>query len=431
MSSDKTYALIPGQIWDATGTPPFQDRAVLVEDGRIAALMNSSELPRRIKTIRLPDCTLVPGLIDCHVHLSSWMLPSFLAAGVTTVRDVGNDLKWVLARRSYAGRNPSRSPRILCCGPLLDGPTAHWPIMGRSHEDREAIETSVRSVITAGVDAVKLYVNVSKDQMEGAAKVAHESDRHILAHLGTVSGEEAALAGIDEIEHLSGCAAAWIESNDPDIEALCQSLQDGHVITCPTLVVWDRIGRVSDSVFINDKRLSWVHPSFLDAWRHYPWRAGDAQQRLNLQRGVTHVKQCLREMWQRDLPIICGTDTPFPYLIPGFSLHDELALMVDAGLTPDAALRTATSDAASVLRIGHETGTIAVGNKADLLAVQGDPTQDIFDIHNVAAVVHEGNIIDRRKLRRSSNRWGRATSDDPVSRDILGYVNGLRKSGGA
>lgn len=431
MTAERSYALIPGQIWDATGSRPFQDRSVLVEDGRIAALMNSADLPRGIRTIRLPDCTLVPGLIDCHVHLSSWMLPSFLAAGVTTVRDVGNDLKWVLARRSYAGRYPSRSPRILCCGPLLDGATAHWPIMGQSHVDRAAIEDSVRSVIAAGVDAVKLYVNVNEDQMEGATKVAHELDHHILAHLGNVSGEEAALAGIDEIEHLSGCAAAWIESNDTDIEALCQSLMDGRVITCPTLVVWDRIGRVSDSVFINDRRLSWVHPSFLDAWRHYPWRAGDAQQRLILQRGVTHVKQCLREMWRRDLPIICGTDTPFPYLIPGFSLHDELALMVDAGLTPEAALRTATSDAASVLRIGNETGTISVGKKADLLAVQGDPTQDIFDIHNVAAVIHEGSIIDRGKLRRSSNRRGRVACNDPVSRDILGYVNGHRKSGEA
>jgi len=97
--------------------------------------------------------------------------------------------------------------------------------------------------------------------MDGAVRCSHSHSRHILAHLGVVSAEEAAALGIDEIEHLSGCAAAWKESTTEEIDALCDALASNPVITCPTLVVWDRIGRVTDPMFLNDRRLSWVHPA--------------------------------------------------------------------------------------------------------------------------------------------------------------------------
>ena len=123
-------------------------------------------------------------------------------------------------------------------------------------------------------------------------------------------------------------------------------------------------------------------------------------------------------MWQRDMPIICGTDTPFPYLIPGFSLHDELGLMVDAGLTPYAALRAATRDAAVILRMDHDLGSIEPGKVADLVAVRGNPIQDIFNIHNISQVIHNGNLISNNTLRRAVRRMHQKKVNDPVGNDI-------------
>lgn len=416
------YAIIPGQIWDGVEDLPQPDKAVIVEGATIVGVTDANGIPADMEKVPLPDCTLIPGLIDGHVHFCDWMRPAFLAAGVTTIRDVGNDLEWILERRRYAQRYPGRSPRILCCGPLLDGATAHWPIMGRPNADRAEIEASVVSIIAKGVDAVKLYVNVTPDQMEGAVAMSRKHDRHILAHLGSISAEDAAKAGLNEIEHFSGCATVWKHSPYKKIDALCDELTQNDVVMCPTLVVWDRIGRVCDPVYQHDSRLHWVGPAFREAWRYYPWRYETPTPRLDLQRGVVEVRRCLGRMHERNLTVIAGTDTPFPYLIPGFSLHDELGLMVDAGLSPLDALRSATSTAARVMRIDRDAGTVEAGKTADLVAVQGDPTKDIHAVSRVMRVFRSGIPLQWNALRRMSRCHHKKEPADPVSRDILGYI---------
>ncbi|MBI4551435.1 MAG: amidohydrolase family protein [Candidatus Latescibacteria bacterium] len=416
------YALIPDQVWDGLSERPQPDKAVIVEGDLITSVIDSARVPPDVDRVSLPGCTLLPGLIDAHVHFCDWMRPAFLAAGVTTIRDVGNDLAFILERRRFAQTHPRQSPRILCCGPLLDGPTAHWPLMGRAHADRVAMEASVESLVEHRVDAIKLYVNITAEQMAGAASVSHRHGLHLLAHLGGITAPDAATMGVDEVEHLTGCAAAWKTSAVEELDALCDVLLTHGMVMCPTLVVWDRIGRVCEPAFPHDRRLVWVHPDFREAWRHYPWRHADPINRLNLQRSVVEMKRCLARMQERDLSIITGSDTPFPYLIPGFSLHDELALMVDAGLKPLDALRAATSQAARVLRVDGVVGTVEPGKQADLLAVHGDPTADITAIANVAQVVKQGVLLKPDALRRLARRLHAKSPDDPVSRDILGYI---------
>lgn len=422
MPPTTSYALIPERIWDGIADEPQTGKAVVVSGDIIERIANAGGLPADMDRVSLPGCTLLPGLIDAHVHFCDWMRPSFLAAGVTTLRDVGNDLEWILDRRRYAETYPLRSPRILCCGPLLDGPTAHWSIMGRTHRDRQEMEASVGELIARGVDALKLYVNITRDQLDESVAIAHHHGKHLLAHLGGIPAEEAAAAGVDEIEHLTGCAAAWTESPPEALDTLCNALLPHGVVMCPTLVVWDRIGRVCEPAFRQDRRLSWVPPAFLDAWARYSSRYDTSENRLALQRSTISMKQCLSHMQQRGLPVIAGTDTPFPYLVPGFSLHDELGLMVDAGLTPPEALRSATSAAARVLRIEHMAGTLAPKKSADMVAVQGDPTQDINAISQIVEVVRNGVMLEMPALRRMARRLQQTPPEDPVSKDILGYV---------
>lgn len=420
--ADRRYALLPDQVWDGQAQRPAAGKSVVVEGGVISGIRPTRSLPAGMRRVTLPGCTLLPGLIDCHVHFTGWMGPAFLAAGVTTIRDVGNDLEWILERRTLSRQQPLEGPRILCCGPLLDGPKAHWPIMGRSHADDSAIRASVHSLASRGVDAIKLYVKITKSQMLAACHAAHQHEKYVLAHLGQFSASEAAAAGVKEVEHLTGCAAAWRQSKDAALDALCRQLLPHKLVMCPTLVVWDRISRTCELSFRHDARLVWVHPDFLWAWKQYPNRFGDPAARHNLQRIVVEMKRCLAHMQMKGLPIIAGTDTPFPYLVPGFSMHDELALMVDAGLKPANALAAATSRAAEVLGIGDSIGLIRPGMIADLFAVRGDPIQDITALSQVVQVVKSGVLLDPRALRRKSRQLVRRPADDPVSRDIVGYV---------
>jgi len=400
---------------------PRKGRIVVTEDDRIASVRKPGRLPGGVERIPLPGCTLIPGLIDAHVHFCDWMRPAFLAAGVTTIRDTGNDAGWVLARRRYAEKYPSRSPDILCCGPLMDGPQAHWPIMGRAHADADQMAESVLGLVESGVDAIKIYVNVEREQMRAAVETAHAHGVRVLAHLVQFSAEEAIKAGVDEIEHLSGCNPVFRDG--AKLDKLCELVLSKGTVMCPTLVVWDRLGRVSEPSFPHDRRLEWVHPDFQHAWRHYPIRSQSVVARLDLQQRVVGMKVCLSVMQRRGIPTIAGTDSPFPWLVPGFSLHDELALMVDGGLKPVDALKAATSHAAKALRINRHVGTVKPGKIADLVAVEGDPTEDITAISRIRQVLRRGALLSLTSLRRAARRLHSRPTNGPVDRAILGHVN--------
>jgi len=164
------FALAPTALFD--GERLRKAHAVIVEGERVAGVAPVGSLPEAMEVQRLDGCTLLPGLIDCHTHLSDWMLPAFLAAGVTAVRDTGNDLAWILRRRERTRADPMAGPDILCCGPLLDGSAAFWPQIGRPHADAAAIRRSVDEMAERGADAVKLYVHLTPEQIGAAATQA-------------------------------------------------------------------------------------------------------------------------------------------------------------------------------------------------------------------------------------------------------------------
>lgn len=418
------WAVVPDAIWD--GTKKFVQRAVIVEGDRIGGVVETSKLgniPRK----ELPGCTLIPGLIDAHVHLSRWMLPAFLAAGVTTVRDVGNDLEWVLNQRKVTFQNPQIGPTIFCCGPALDGAVVNWTRISRRHQDGTDIAQSVQNLFDSGVDAIKLYVNLTKEQIASAVSVAHRLKISVLAHLGEVNALDASELGVDEIEHLSGCIhhehGGVSPYTDPAYLTRCiNTFLKNRTTMCPTLVVWDRLSRINDAVFPNDKRLEWVHPTLKTAWTQFPHRFIDPKLRLSRQTSLITMKNALREMWFSGCQIVAGTDTPWPYVIPGFGLHDELALAVDAGVSPPEALRMATLNAAAVLGLEGVAGVITPGAVADLVAVEGDPTEDITDLSNVQWVSHRGESVQREKLVIQRESEFESEPNDAITELILGVA---------
>lgn len=423
-TSNVTYALAPDRVWDGVSDDTRDGVAVVVKGRLVDGVLPVGEVPAEMETVVLPDCTLLPGLIDAHVHYSSVMGPAFLAAGVTTIRDVGNDLAWILGERERHADDPAAGPAILCCGHLLDGPRVYWPQLGRAHASPGQIADSVRRHVEAGVDQIKLYAGVEPPLLKAAVDAAHESGRFVVAHLQATTAEDAVRLGLDEFEHLAGCGVAWRAASEVEDDLMIDLLLERDVIIDPTLVVWDRLGRILDRPFHHDARRTWVHPRHLDIWQRYPGRFGPPEYRWRYQGAMAHLKRFLRRAHQRGVTVALGTDTPFPHLVPGMSVHDELAMYTDAGIPAVDALRSATSINARVLGIDDGTGAIRPGLRADLVAVRGNPLERIEDIENVTCTVREGRRFEPSGLLPVHEATFDREPDGAVTRDLLDYVDG-------
>ena len=417
------YALLPDRVWDGQADEARAGQAVVVRDGTIASLCAPAQVPADVERVGLAGCTLLPGLLDLHVHYSAAMGPAFLAAGVTTIRDVGNDLAWILAQRSRHAAQPAAGPAIHCCGHLLDGDPASWPRMGRAHGSPAALRASVGEHVAAGVDAIKLYAGLDLAMLGAGIEAAHGAGLFVVAHLGGVTAEEAARAGLDELEHLAGCGPAWREATAAEDDAAIDALLEHDVVIDPTLVVWDRLGRILDRPFHHDARRRWVHPCHLDIWNRYRSRFGPPEDRLRLQRPVPHMKRFLRRAHERGVTVALGTDTPFPHLVPGASVQDELAMYVDAGLRPVDALRCATSVNAGILGAGNRIGAVAPGMQADLVAVRGNPLERIEDVGQVECAIRSGCRFSPAQLLAAARESFGVVPQDAVTQDLLEYVN--------
>ena len=271
------------------------------------------------------------------------MGPTFLAAGVTTVRDTGNDLGWILQQRELNEKRSDRGPTIVCCGHLQDGPEKYWPRMGTANADADAVRRSIREHIEAGADAIKLYPGLDAEMTAAGIDETHRLGKPVTAHLGTCDVEDAVAAGLDCIEHLARCDVAWRAAAPEEDDELIDLLLKHEAAIDPTLVIFDRGVRKLDLVFRRDESLRWVHPAHRRYWESGPPQIDDAEAQLERHRTNTHVKRFLKRAHERGVIVAIGTDTPFPRLTPGFSLHDEMGLYADAGIAPVDVLRSATS----------------------------------------------------------------------------------------
>ena len=436
-------------VIDATGRGPEPNMTVIADGGRIVAVgpWRKTHIPRKAVVVDGKGKFLIPGLWDMHVHGSSdarapWSHLLFLANGVVGVRDMSGPPD-AHAWRATQASNEDPSPTIYLGSPIIDGPNPVWPesiVVTDEAQGREVVEQQRER----GADFIKVYSRLSRNAYFAIADEANKCHIPFEGHVPeSVTAAEASDAGQKSIEHLTrvadGCSkeeksidsemqrqeasfrapdatmAQKIDSGKSIIrlnmrvvetfdEATAQSLfalfVKNRTWQCPTLTLLR--AQIDDPLLATDPRLKYLSREVRAKWdagyyKNVPPEPRAAIAKLNRLQFDESLR-LVGLMYRAGVPILAGTDTMNPQCFPGFGIHDELALLVDAGLSPLAALQAATRNAAEFMGQLDRRGTIEVGKTADLVLLDKDPLADIHNTRSIQAVVLSGKLYPRAAL---------------------------------
>jgi len=369
-----------------------------------------------------------------HVHsaFGDWfpggrdiILPLFIANGVTGVRDMGGDIPVLLEWRKEIEHAHIIGPRMIISGPMLD---AYLPNGKLRFPSSIAVSTPASAVAAVdqlksqGVDFIKVQSVISHDAYLAAAAEAHKQGLPIVGHVpDKVRLQEVVEAGQKSIEHLMGIFEGCSTEEDKFIkgegnlklllttqdqqrcDSLIKLLAKNQTWQVPTLA-WQRGGTFLDQRDLKHQPLDKYVPAY---WRDVTWRRFTEEMMPDLQRDPLALRQeyfarnlqMVGAMHRAGVPFMAGTDAePGVYIMPGFSLHDELANFVEAGFTPMEALQTATSNPAKFLGLGDKMGSIEPEKTADLVLLSANPLDDIHNTQKITLVIANGQPFNRAAL---------------------------------
>jgi hypothetical protein len=448
-SRDTTIAITHVTVIGVTGAPPQADATVVVTGSKISVIgpTGSIAIPAHAKLIDGSGKFLIPGLADMHVHLTGagepsgsreFILPLLVANGITTVRDMGGRVDVLQQLRSEINSSKRVGPQIFFTGPYLDGnpPSFQPSIVVQTAAEATA---AVDRLKNDGVDFIKVQSRLQPEAYFGIAQESKKLGIRFLGHVpDSITAAQASDAGQASIEHLTGvllgCSSleeqlraeklkaprvnatigstraeerAWLRAlldsiNANKEEALIAEFARNRTWQVPTFPTLVHIGYLTPQTDLaNDPRLRFVPENLRTIWKQgrSAQLDGYSAEDFALRDGV--LSESLRvvgKMSAAGVPIMAGTDTAAPNVIPGFSLHEDLEYLVKAGMTPMQSLQAATIKPAEFLGRGAEQGSIAVGKRADLILLDANPLSDIGNTQKIRAVIVNGHLLDRSEL---------------------------------
>lgn len=457
-AADHALVLNHVTVIDATGSAPQRNMTVVITGDRIDTVSATVD-ERQLTNAEVVDATgkfLIPGLWDMHVHwYDKDYLPLFIANGVTGIR-----MMWGMPMhhdwRKKIEQGTLLGPRLFIASAVVDGPNPFWPgsiVAGNESEGRAA----VRNAKKEGADFIKVYSALPRDAYFAIADEAKKERIPFAGHVPmSISAEEASTSGQMSIEHLDGilnaCSsreaelmksaqlmlaenqltnslskmpAYWLheyevalDSYSPDkADALFATFKKNHTWQCPTLTVL-RLLFTFDAAPTNDARLKYMPPDVRSDWTgtdHFHKKRPPGFHAFG-QKFFKKQLELVRMMQRHGVGILAGTDTGNPYCFPGFGLHDELELLVQAGLSPMEALQAATRNPARFMGREKELGTIEKDKLADLVLLDGNPLDDIANVQRINAVVYRGKFYSRHALDEMLRKTESLASSDVSSK---------------
>ncbi|HEY2987447.1 MAG TPA: amidohydrolase family protein [Candidatus Binatia bacterium] len=441
LAQEKSTAIEVGLLIDGSGGEPVKDAVIVIDGNRVKAVGKRGEVkvPQGAKTIQARDKTAFPGLIDSHVHYKEWQGELYLNHGVTTALAIGSEsIQWIVAQKEGIAKGKIVGPRILAAGPHFNSPvpgerstrTVRDLISRRRYEIEaktpEEAKKAVRELHAEGAEIIKIYEDSAPEVIKAAAEEAHRlglpAGGHSIDIFMSVDN------GFDFVEHSHAVIASSIK--DPKKRVELHKKRTARRDSMPTAEFhyyaeaenFDELVR-----FMVEKKVHWG-TTLATTWRGLtPKRAQYREREFKLLKtpGLTYVpryftanmkeyfdgiekvtdqeflKRCqigyekladfIRRFVKAGGKIHAGSDPNS--VLPAESVHSELEMLVDMGLTPMQAILTATRNPAEMVRRENELGVIKEGSLADIVVVEGNPLQDIAKTRNIKMVFKDGQAI--------------------------------------
>jgi imidazolonepropionase-like amidohydrolase len=409
-------AIVGGTLIDGTGAAPIADSVVLIENGKITSVGSkaSVRIPSGFQKVDATGKTILPGLWDMHAHFEQveWG-PIYLAAGATTVRDVGNEFEFITAVRDAVAAGRGLGPRLLLAG-VVDGsgPLA----LGVNRVDTpEQAKMWVDKYHDANFQQIKIYSSVKLEELKDVTAEAHRLGMTVTGHIPEgLNAYQAVEAGQDQINHIQYIANIMeaplpedasrldrlkargnIDLNSAESKKAINFLLQHKIVVDPTLALMEFFTASTAKPPVSiEPGVAKVAPELAAILGEAspPSRYADLQEK-----GFQKEVEIVGALHRAGVTIVAGTDQT----VPGYSLYREIELYAQAGFTPLEAIQAATIVPARVMGVDKEVGTVEVGKRADLILLGANPLESIHNIRSVEFVITKGTMYNCAELWRS------------------------------
>jgi len=399
------FAIVGARLIDGTGSSAVDNSVVIVRGGRIVAAgkAGSVTVPAGMRVIHAEGQSLLPGLWEMHSHYSGVEFgPALLAAGVTTARDCGGEFEFLTTVRRKIDKDHALGPKLLLAG-LIDsgGPLAFGYVDVK--DPAEAVE-AVDTYADAKFEQIKVYTQLQPDMLKAISAEAHRRGMTVTGHVpAAINAFDGIADGMDQINHLQFVTRAMtpdgstgpVDLQSERAKRLIALLKEKQIVVDPTLG-WGEMAGHPKNVDVASFEPGINAAPFTLSAKFRALGVAAADEAKFRERMETNLK-VVGALYRAGVTIVPGSDTG----LLGYGLDRELELYVEAGMSPMAAIQSATIVPARVMKLDGESGSIEVGKRADLVLVDGNPLEKISDIRRVVSVVSDGRMYDSKRLGRS------------------------------